>query len=241
MTYITPAPAIGKTPRCPKRSSRPPPPIRFSRPGLPPTAFHRSSRIAPEHFREAYARALAEHEAEVAAIAAETAPPSFDNTIAALELSGRALERVGNAFWLLAGANTNDALLEIERETFSADRAALEQDPYQCGVVPPHRHRDARGADGSGSTPNKSGSTERYHTSFRRAGAALGRRAKKRLGQIIERLAELGTAFSQNVLADEQAFIAAARRTKPSWPACPNSCARRCAPKRATAASTATP
>src|ERR1700734_1455405 len=79
--------------------------------GVPPF-----DRIAPEHFREAYARALAEHEAEIAAIVAETAPPDFANTIAALELGGRALERVGNAFWLLAGAHTNDALLEIERE-----------------------------------------------------------------------------------------------------------------------------
>ena len=47
---------------------------------------------------------------------------------------------------------------------------------------------------------------ERYHTSFRRAGAALDDAAKRRLAEIIERLAALGTAFSQNVLADEQAF-----------------------------------
>ncbi len=43
-------------------------------------------------------------------------PPTFDNTIAAMELSGRALDRVGNVFHLLAGAHSNDALLEIERE-----------------------------------------------------------------------------------------------------------------------------
>jgi peptidyl-dipeptidase Dcp len=41
-------------------------------------------RIRPEHFLDAYARALADHEAEIAAITAEPAPPSFDNTIAAL-------------------------------------------------------------------------------------------------------------------------------------------------------------
>ncbi len=48
--------------------------------------------------------------------------------------------------------------------------------------------------------------TERYHTSFRRSGAALDAAGKQQLAKIIERLAELGTAFSQNVLADEQAF-----------------------------------
>ncbi len=79
---------------------------------------------------------------------------------------------------------------------------------------------------------------ERYHTGFRRAGAALDGAAKQRLTEIIERLAVLGTAFSQNVLADEQAF--ALRLTdEPSLPACPASCARRCDPKRASAGSTA--
>src|SRR4029077_4654156 len=47
---------------------------------------------------------------------------------------------------------------------------------------------------------------ERYHTGFRRAGAGLDDTAKKRLAEITERLATLGTTFSQNVLADEQAF-----------------------------------
>src|SRR5215472_12966604 len=72
--------------------------------------------IKPEHFRLAYARALADHEAEIAAIKADPSPPSFANTIAALELSGRALARVGDVFHLLTGAHSNDALLEIERE-----------------------------------------------------------------------------------------------------------------------------
>src|SRR5580704_17831756 len=73
-------------------------------------------RIRPDHFRDAYARALADHEAEIAAITADPAPPSFANTIAALELAGRTLSRVGDVFHLLTGAHSNDALLEIERE-----------------------------------------------------------------------------------------------------------------------------
>jgi peptidyl-dipeptidase Dcp len=47
---------------------------------------------------------------------------------------------------------------------------------------------------------------ERYHTGFRRAGAGLDDASKKRLAEITERLATLGTSFSQNVLADEQAY-----------------------------------
>src|ERR1051326_8705549 len=79
--------------------------------GVPPF-----DRIQPDDFRAAYARALAEHEAEIAAIAADPAPPSFDNTIAAMEKSGRALTRVSNVFYVLVGAHSNDALLEIEPE-----------------------------------------------------------------------------------------------------------------------------
>ena len=73
-------------------------------------------RIAPGHFGPAYDRAFAAHDAEVAVIAANPEAPSFDNTIAALELSGRLLSRVDGAFHILAGAHTNEALLEIERD-----------------------------------------------------------------------------------------------------------------------------
>jgi len=79
--------------------------------GVPPF-----DRISAEHFRDAYAHALARHEAEIAAIVRDPAPPTFANTIVAMELSGHMLDRVGNAFHLLAGAHSNDALLEIERD-----------------------------------------------------------------------------------------------------------------------------
>ena len=79
--------------------------------GVPP--FH---RIEPEHFRSAFAHAFAEHQAEVAAIAADPAAPSFANTIEAFERSGDALTRVENVFYALSGAHTNDAILAIERE-----------------------------------------------------------------------------------------------------------------------------
>jgi peptidyl-dipeptidase Dcp len=169
--------------------------------GVPPF-----ERIAPEHFRDAYARALAEHDAEIAAIAGAAAAPTFDNTIAALELSGRPLERLGNVFWLLAGAHTNDALLEIEREI--SPQIALHWNRIHTNAAL-YRRIDTlmREADGLGLNAEQMRVTVRYHTSFRRAGAALDEPAKNRLGEIIGRLAELGTSFSQNVLADEQAFV----------------------------------
>src|SRR6516164_1355285 len=147
----------------------------FFRPWTGPGEVPPFAEIRPEHFPPAYARAFAEHEAEVAAIAGRPETPDFTNTIAAIELSGRALARVEQVFHLLAGAHSNDALLEIEREL--------------SPQVASHWHK--------------------FHTNpelFRRAGAAHDGEAKKRLAEIVERLAELGTAFSQNVLADEQSF-----------------------------------
>ncbi len=162
-------------------------------------------RIAPEHFREAYASALAGHEVEIAAIAADPSPPSFANTIAALEVSGQALDRVENVFHILAGAHTNDALLELEREL--APQLARHFNKINTNATL-YGRIDAlmRGADRSDLNAEQKRVIERYHTGFRRAGAALGATAKQRLAEIIERLAALGTAFSQNVLADEQAF-----------------------------------
>ena len=61
--------------------------------GLPPFA-----RVRPEHFPPAFDRGMAEHLAEVDAIAGDPAAPTFANTIEALERSGRLLDRVGRLF-----------------------------------------------------------------------------------------------------------------------------------------------
>jgi peptidyl-dipeptidase Dcp len=171
--------------------------------GVPPF-----DRIEPEHFRPAYARALAGHEQELAAISANDQPPTFDNTIAALELSGEALDRVENVFHVLAGAHTNADLLEIEREM--APRIAGHWNKINTDAALFQRIDSLmRSAETLGLSAEQKRVLERYHTGFRRAGAALDTTAKKRLAEIIERLAALGTTFSQNVLAEEQAFTLA--------------------------------
>ncbi len=74
------------------------------------------NRIVPEHFRPAYDRALAEHAAEIDAIASNAEPATFENTIIALEDSGQLLRKVEAVFGNLAASHTNDALQEIERD-----------------------------------------------------------------------------------------------------------------------------
>src|SRR5580700_8046297 len=162
-------------------------------------------RIKTEHFRPAYARALAEHETEIAAIKADAAPPSFANTIDALELSGRTLAQVSDVFHLLTGAHSNDALLEIERE-ISPQMARHWNKINTDAALFARVDTLMQKVEALGLSAEQKRVLERYHTGFRRAGAGLDDAAKKRLSEITERLATLGTTFSQNVLADEQAY-----------------------------------
>src|ERR1700693_3548559 len=83
---------------------------------IPPHETPPFGAIRPEHFRPAFDRAMADHMAEIEAIAEAPEAPSFANTIAALERGGRALDRVSAVFHALAGAHTDDALMAIERE-----------------------------------------------------------------------------------------------------------------------------
>ena len=166
--------------------------------GVPPF-----ERMEPAHFPPALARAFPAHESEVAAIAADPDAPTFVNTIEALEASGRVLTRIAGVFHMLAGAHTNDAILKIEREL--APLAARHWNRILLDEALFRRidalHRQAERLD---LTAEQARVLERYHRKFKRAGAGLEAAAKARLAVINERLATLGTAFGQNVLADEQ-------------------------------------
>ena len=161
--------------------------------------------IAPAHFRPAFDAALSLHRAEIDAIAANPAPPDFDNTIVALEKSGRALERVANVFFVLAGADTSDEIEAVEREVSPLlarhGNALYLNRALYARIADLWRRRDALGLDAE-----QARVLERYHTRFVRAGGALEQPAQDRLAAINERLASLGTQFGQNVLADEKAY-----------------------------------
>jgi peptidyl-dipeptidase Dcp len=168
--------------------------------GLPPF-----DSVTPEHFRPAFESALEEQRREIEAIAGAAAEPTFENTIAALELSGRSLRRVSAVFFNLAGAHTNDAIQAIEREMaprLTKHRNAIFMNAALSGRVD-DLHRKRRDL---GLTAEQERVLDRYYTIFTRAGARLGPEGKKRLAEITERLATLGTQFSQNVLADEKSY-----------------------------------
>jgi peptidyl-dipeptidase Dcp len=161
--------------------------------------------IRPGHFRPAFDRTLADHRAEIDAIAENPAPADFENTIAALERSGRALERVASVFFVLAGADTSDEIETIERDISPLlarhNNALYLNHALYSRIAELYAGREALSLDAE-----QARVLERYHTRFVRSGAALERPAQDRLAAINERLASLGTQFGQNVLADEKSF-----------------------------------
>ena len=169
--------------------------------GAPPL-----DRFRPEHFVPAYDRALAEHMAEIVAIAENPAPPSFDNVVLALEKSGRLLTRVDSVFANLTASATSDELQAIELEMaprLSAHGSAISMHPVLFARL--DALFQARASLGLDSESLKV--LERYHLDFVRAGAQLQGSARDRLAEIAQRLAVLGTQFSQNVLGDEEDWI----------------------------------
>src|SRR3954466_14741966 len=161
------------------------------------------TEIAPEHFLPAFVQAFADHSAEIAAIEHDPATPDFANTITALERSGRLLTKVSAVFYDLVSADSNPALLEIDKEV--SLRMARHWSPIMMNAVLFGRiaalyHNRAT----LHLSPEQLRLLERTYTRFHRSGAGLDEAAKKRMAEINERLAHLGTAFSHHLLADQQ-------------------------------------
>jgi peptidyl-dipeptidase Dcp len=163
-------------------------------------------RLKPSHFGQAFEIALAGAQAETGAIAADPKPPSFENTIEALETSGRELTQICSVFFNLARADTNDELEAIERE-IAPKLARHRSGIYLNGAM--FQRVDAlysrRGE--LGLNAEQARVLERYHIAFLRNGGGVPEEAKARLAAIAERLATLATKFGQNVLADEKAYM----------------------------------
>lgn len=158
-------------------------------------------RVRAEDFGPVIDAALAAHAAEIDAIACDPSPPTIDNTLKRLELSGKPLARANALFWMLAGADTSPVIQALEREVapkLSRHWSAIQMNPKLFARI------DALHAAGAGPDPETGRALEKTWKRFVRAGAKLDESGKARLAAIGERLASLGAAFGQNVLADEQ-------------------------------------
>ncbi|MEP7100306.1 MAG: M3 family metallopeptidase, partial [Burkholderiales bacterium] len=168
--------------------------------GLPPF-----EAVQAEHFEPAFEVALKQHLAEIDAIAADPHAPSFENTIAAIDRSGRPLRRIEGLFYNLTSSETSPALQAVERRMapiMAAHGSAISMNRALFARIDAlHRERDSLGL-----TPEQTRVLERFHFDFVRAGAKLGPAEQTRYAEIMARLAGLTTRFGQNVLADESSF-----------------------------------
>jgi peptidyl-dipeptidase Dcp len=157
--------------------------------------------ITEDDFLPAYERGMAEHRAEVDAITGSTEPPTPDNTLVALERSGRVLARVRAVFENLTAADTNPALQQIEQEV--APRLAAHRDAILLDrrlyerVEQLYEQRDRFDLD-----PESRWLLERYRTDFGRAGAQLSGPDQDRLRELNRELSSLTTSFGNKLLAD---------------------------------------
>ncbi|MFG0261687.1 MAG: M3 family metallopeptidase, partial [Novipirellula sp. JB048] len=169
--------------------------------GVPPW-----NQVRPDALLSSIERAIAMAQDELDQIANQTAPATFENTIVAMERSGRTLDRVSKLFAVHAANLNVGAIPDIERAVapqLSAHRDKLYQNERLFQRIDAIYHSDARG---SWSVAQTRLLDDLYKT-FVRQGAKLSGEEKAKLSQINTRLARLFTDFSQNVLADEQGHV----------------------------------
>ena len=168
--------------------------------GMPPFAA-----ITTPDFAPAFEAALAEGRRNIDAIAADPAAPTFANTIEAMERAERALDRVSAVFFNIAGADTNPEIEALQRDLSPKLSAHHSETMMNAALF--RRVDELMARLGTlGLTPEQERVLTLYHRMFVRAGARLEGADRDRLKAVLQRLASLGTAFGQNVLADEQAW-----------------------------------
>src|SRR5450631_1514044 len=165
--------------------------------GVPPF-----DQVKVEHFGPALEAAMQEHLAEIERIAADPAPPTFDNVIAALERAGRTLVRVERVYSVFSSTMRSPAFQDVEREMEPRMAAFRDRIVQNAGIFERISAVYAARAE-SELTAEEQRLVWLKYTDFARRGARLDPAAKARLSEINQRLAALYTRFSQNVLADE--------------------------------------
>jgi peptidyl-dipeptidase Dcp len=169
--------------------------------GVPPF-----DQVKVEHFKPALEAGMAEQLAAIDRITAETAPPTFANTMAALERSDRVLKQVLSVYGVWGSTMSTPEFQAVETEMapkLAAFRDRITQNAKLFARIA--AVYDAR--EKGDLTPEEKRLTWLAYTEFVRAGANLSPEAKKRVSEVNQRLASLFTKFSQNVLADEDDYV----------------------------------
>ncbi|RFA08647.1 peptidase M3 [Subtercola boreus] len=180
----------------------------FFEPSPLPYSLPDFGAIRDEHYRPAFERGLAEHEAEIAAIVAVPDAATFENTILALERAGQTLARVSTVFYNRASADSSpftDALEEELAPVLAAHSDRIRLDPVLFARVRAvWEGLSGAPADAAGTALDAEARylAWRYHSDFTRSGAGLGDADKTALREFNQTLSTLTTRFEKNLLAD---------------------------------------
>ncbi len=197
---LPPNPGQGSLHAPPGRSHANP----FVRPSELPYRLPPFDLIREEHYLPAFEAGMAEQLTEVDAIADSADQPTFENTVVALEQSGRLLDRVSTVLFNLVGSTSTDGLRAIEATV--APQLAANSDAIHLHAALFDRIEDLydRRAE-LGLSAEQHRLLGRYHSDFVRAGARLSPNDQARLRQLNEELSSLSTDFSARLLAETNA------------------------------------
>ncbi|MFW2375076.1 MAG: M3 family metallopeptidase [Cellulophaga baltica] len=163
------------------------------------------SKLKNEHFMPAFTQAIADARAEIEAINHNSEAPTFENTIAALDYSGKQLDRVSSVFFNLNSAETNEDIQKIAQEIspilseFGND-ITLNEDLFKRvkAVYDQKKNLDL--------TTEEQTLLDKKYKGFSRNGANLSEDKKKRLREIDAASSKLKLNFGENILAETNKF-----------------------------------
>lgn len=175
----------------------------FATPSALPYGLPDFARIREEHYRPALLAGMAEQRAEVEAIAAAAEPATVENTLEALERSGRLLHRAAVAFFNQSSSDSTPGLEALEEEVaplLAAHQDAIYLDRRLFARV--EALQDAAAAGDLDLAPDTAWLLHRLHTAFVRAGVRLDDAAQDRLRELNAEITRLETVFGRQLLAE---------------------------------------
>ena len=162
-------------------------------------------KIQLKHYMPAFKKGMELHQQEIQAIVNNEEAPTFENTIEAMEKSGKLLTKVSNVFFNLTSANTSDELQEIAKEVSPllskhSDDIMLNAELFQR-IKTIYEQKDQLNL-----TPEQNKLLEKYYKNFVRNGANLSQQDKEKLREINKKLSMLTLQFGENVLKEDNNF-----------------------------------
>lgn len=165
------------------------------------------NNIKFEHYEPAFLKGIEQQNAEIKAIVENTAEPTFENTIVALDNSGEILARVSGVFYALTEADTNDDLMALESKMAPVLSSHNDNIFLNMGLY--KRVADVYEQEKSGKitlTTEQHYLLDKYYKRFIASGAALDEASQQKLREINQKLSSLSIEFGNHVLAENNTF-----------------------------------